>query len=115
MILIDQITDHDGSNTGNNTVPPGVVGSLWCHLVSTESLEELQGFLALNFSTIGQSFENIRQPNINQPELGSLMTYAGLMPDQRDAAIDAGASPNRAPTVSGRAFDSLGFGSAYEP
>src|SRR5678815_4188099 len=109
-IIIDQITDHDGSNIGDNTVPPGITGSLWCHVVSTSSLLELEAFLTDNLLTIGQSSTNIRMPI-----LGSNVTYAGLDPDQRDAAIAVGASPQRRQFVIANVFDHQDPPGTYEP
>lgn len=110
MILIDQIVTYNDTNTGDNTTPPGVTGSEWCHLVSDASLTELETFLTDNVLTIDCPATNVRTP-----ASGSLMTYAGLMPDQRLAAITAGASPQRRQSVAARAFDSPGAGSTYEP
>lgn len=110
MIIIDQVRTHGDSNTGDDTVPPGIVDLDWCHVVSTVSQAELEAFLTDNFMTIGCPVENVRTP-----ALGSLMTYAGLSDDQRTAAVLAGASPQRPPYVAAHAFDSPGSGSHYEP
>jgi hypothetical protein len=111
-IVIDQIVLHDDSNVQNNTIPPGVDGLLWCHMVGTASYEDLAAFLDSNPS-IGQPSSNIRRP-ID----GSFVTYVGLTPDMRDAAIAAGASPQRVSYVFTHAFDYAGQDPApttYEP
>lgn len=111
-IIIDQIVLHDDSNVQNNTVPPGVDGLQWCHLVSTTDFEAIEAFLDANPS-IGQPSANIRRP-ID----GSFVTYAGLTPAQRDEALLAGASPQRVPFTFTHAFDYLGQDPApatYEP
>lgn len=110
MIIIDQITIHDGSGTGDNTVPPGIESQAWCHICSDASMAELSEFLTENFATIECPVENIRTPG-----LGANMTYAGLSSDQRDQAIFVGAAPQRRQTVVARCFDSPGSGSTYEP
>lgn len=102
-IYIDQIVDHVGAtstSTGNDYIPPGVSGTLWCHMVSTESYDELATFLTDNVNTIGALYTNIRRP-ID----GSFVTYIGLMPDQRDQAIFVGAMPMRTTTTFRSAFD----------
>lgn len=106
-IFIDQVRTHDAAET----VPPGITGLDWCHCVSTVSLEELQGFLAVNFPTIGVSFESIRTPD--SLPTGSVCTYVGMNQAQHDAATAAGASPQRQPTLLARVFD--GPASSYEP
>lgn len=100
MIIIDQIVTYNDSNTGDNTVPPGVGGLSWCHLVSTTSLQELETFLTVNILTIGALVTNIRKPAD-----GSFVTYIGLTTEQRDAAIFAGAAPQRRQFVFTHAFD----------
>lgn len=102
-IFIDQITTHDGSNTGDNTVPPGITDQDWCHLVSDVSAADLLGWLTANFLTVQKDPLEMRTP-----ELGSLQTYAGLNADQRDQAILAGAHPGRVVTVRIIGFDSPG-------
>ncbi len=102
-IFIDQIVNHPNATattTGADYVPPGVSGTQWCHMVSTVSYDELATFLTDHVDTIGALFTNIRRP-ID----GSFVTYIGLMPDQRDQAIFAGASPQRVPTTFRSAFD----------
>jgi hypothetical protein len=102
-IIIDQLVNHPNATsttTGADYVPPGVSGTLWCHMVSTVSYDELATFLTDNVNTIGALATNIRRP-ID----GSFVTYIGLTPDERDQAIFAGASPQRTPTVFHSAFD----------
>lgn len=102
MIIIDQMQHHDQSEstTGNNQIPTGITGEDWCHLVSTTSLAELTTFLTANVLTV-----QCLPTNIRTPLLGSFVTYCGLTSDQRDAAIFAGASPQRPPYVFQHAFD----------
>lgn len=109
-IFIDQIMTHGNSNTGDDTVPPGISGLDWCHMVSTVSLAELTTFLTVNLITVQCPPSNVRIPL-----LGSNMTYVGLDTNQRDAAIAAGASPQRRQTLVAACFDSPGPGSTYEP
>lgn len=120
-IIIDQITTHDLTPpvSGNNTVPPGITGNQWCHLVSATtqdgvgSLEELQDYLTLNIETIKCDPANIRTPAD-----GSNVTYVGLSPDQRTAAIAASALANRPTFVFTHAFDYAGQDpepTTYEP
>lgn len=109
MIMIDQLVTHSSSNTGDDTVPPGVTGLQWCHVISTVSGLELTTFLTVNLLAIGCSPTNIRTPP------SSLMTYVGLNPGERDAAITAGASVQRRQTLTAACFDSPGPGSLYEP
>ncbi|HSR79114.1 MAG TPA: hypothetical protein VLN57_21250 [Xanthobacteraceae bacterium] len=108
MIIIDQIFTHGSGGTGDDTVPPGITGLDWCHLVSTTSLVELTAFLTLNLLTIGQPITNVRTPL-----LGSEQTYAGLDATMRAAAITAGASPNRIPYVRSNGFDAPASGPPY--
>lgn len=110
MIIIDQIRTHDGSNTGDETVPPGITGLDWCHLGSTVSLAELQAFLTDNVGTIACSTDNIRTP-----ALGANVTYVGLDADQRDQAIFVGAKPQRPPNVIRMVFDKQDPPGTYEP
>lgn len=110
MILIDQVVTHGSGGTGNDTVPPGISGLDWCHIVSDTSLLELTTFLTVNILTIGCAPTNVRTPL-----LGSNMTYAGLTASQRTAAITAGASPQRPMYLVDHCFDSPGSGSTYEP
>lgn len=117
-IFIDQIRTHDGNGNGDDTVPPGVTGLDWCHLVSgpatddpsdTGSLAQLQAFLIDN--AIGDP------ANIRTPADGSICTYIGLMQADHDRAVQLGAlrEPQRveqhaafdAPSPSGATF--------YEP
>lgn len=108
-ILIDPVTTHDDSNTGNSTVPPGITGLDWCHCVSDQSELELTTFITANVLTIGALATDVRTP-----ASGSLATYIGLTSDQRDAAIAAGAQPGNWRHVIASCFDS-GSTSLYEP
>lgn len=109
-IYIDQPVLHSSSGTGDDTVPPGVVGLTWCHIVSTVSFAEILGFLTANLLTIGQLPINIRTPL-----LGSVQTYAGLDPAMCAAAVLAGAVPMRTTTVRISGFDATGTSPYYEP
>lgn len=121
MILVDPAITHGDTNLGNDTVPPGITGLDWRHLVSDTSLQELTDFLDAH-SEIGQPSTNVRQksttmgPNGTDPitDGGSLITYAGLDATMRDAAIAAGATANNKRFVVSHAFDSAGQ-SVYEP
>jgi|SRR6185369_11212710 len=110
-IILDPVATH-GPGTGNGTVPPGITpnedGS-WTgsHIVSTDSLTELQAFL----TGIGFDVANIRTPQDSSP---SLVTYAGLSSAQRDAAITAGATEFNRRHVIANVFD-RGDTSLYEP
>jgi hypothetical protein len=118
-IWIDPVITHDTEPSGgNNTVPPGISGQDWAHLVSattdegTGSLLELEAFLTANILTIGQPSTNIRTPL--PLGLGSLITYAGLDATMYAAAVAAGAHEGNKRFVVAHAFDSNG-GSVYEP
>lgn len=108
-IYVDSIVTHDTDNSGNDTVPPGISGQDWCHIVSDSSFFELFGFLTFFVLSIGQSPTNIRTPL-----LGSLITYAGLNADMRAAAVAAGAIEKGRLFVVSHSFDS-GDSSLYEP
>jgi len=108
-ILIDPVTTHDDSNTGNNTVPPGITGLDWCHAVSDVDGDELTGFVFNHQDTIAADPNNVRTP-----AKGSLVTYIGLTQEQHDAAVAAGAIPGSFRKVIANAFDS-GDNSLYEP
>lgn len=110
MIVIDQVRTHEDTNTGDDTVPPGITGLDWCHLVSTVSLLELEAFLTLNLLTLGVLIENVRTPL-----LGSRCTYIGLDAAACAAAIAAGAVPNRQPYVATHSFDAQTEAPFYEP
>lgn len=99
-IYVDDVTTHGTSNTGNDTVPPGITGLDWCHIISDTSLLELDTFLTANLLTIGQPATNVRTPL-----LGSNMTYAGLDAAQRTAAIAAGATAQGRLYVLSHSFD----------
>lgn len=107
-ILLDPVTTHNTDNLGNDTIPPGITGLDWCHLVSDTSLAELTAFLDAH-PEIGQPSSNVRTPAI-----GSLITYAGLDQAMHDAAIAAGAVENNKRFVVSHAFDSNDQ-SVYEP
>lgn len=116
MIIIDQVKTHGVSNTGDDTVPPGIVGLDWCHVCSgagpgdplgTGSLLELQTFL----TGLGVSTANIRTPGDPAP---SNVTYAGLDATQRTAAITAGALPQRQQYMIPHCFDYDGIVTTYE-
>lgn len=110
-VYIDQPFTHGSGGTGDDTVPPGVTGLTWCHVVSTVSLAELLGFVTANILTIGALPADIRTPL-----LGSLQTYIGLDPTMCAAAVAAGATPMRIQTVRISGFDSPGgTGPFYEP
>lgn len=109
-IWIDQIVTHSSSGTGDDTVPPGITGLDWCHLISTVSLLELEAFVTLNLLSLGVVVANVRTPL-----LGSRSTYIGLDATQRVAAIAAGASPQRVPTVATGSFDAVSSAPYYEP
>lgn len=111
-LFIDSVLTHGSSGTGDDTVPPGIAGLDWCHLVSDASAVELISFLTLNILTIGSPPTNIRTP-----ALGALQTYVGLSVTQRTAAITAGATPGRNPTVATKSFDTTGATAPpqYEP
>lgn len=96
-LFLDSITTHGDSNTGNDTVPPGVTGLDWCHLISDESAGEIEAFLDAH-PEIGQSSTHIRMPP------GSNMTYVGLDPAMRDAAVAAIAADAAANCQRGRLF-----------
>jgi len=114
-IILDPVATL-GPGTGNGTVPPGITpnedGS-WTgsHIVSTVSLLELTTFLTANVLTIVQPATNIRTPQDASP---SIVTYAGLSPDQHDAAIAAGATEFNRRHVIANVFD-RGDTSLYEP
>lgn len=108
-ILIDPVTTHGTSGTGNNTVPPGITGLDWCHIVSDASLLELTTFLTLNVLTIACAPTNARTPL-----LGSNITYAGLTSAQYTAAVTAGATAVNHWACVAQAYDSNGQ-SMYEP
>lgn len=108
-IIIDPVTTHDGSNTGNNTVPPGITGQDWCHCCSDANGTELTTFITTNVLTIGALATNIRTPTA-----GSIRTYIGLTSAQRDAAIAAGAQAFGAKHVVANCFDGDGT-NLYEP
>lgn len=110
-VYIDQITTHSGSNTGDDTVPPGISALDWCHLVSSVSEAELLGFVVANFLSMG-----VDPLNIRTPLLGSVQTYYGLDVLQRAAAVGAGALPGRVVTVRAVGFDAPGgAGPFWEP
>lgn len=108
-IFIDQVVTHT-PGTGDDTVPPGIITSSWCHVISTDSLLELELFLVTNAVTILCPPTNIRTPL-----LGSRQSYVGLSQAQHDAAILAGASPRRQITVATAGFDATGTSPYYEP
>ena len=108
-ILIDPVITHGSSNTGNDTVPPGITGLDWCHIVSDTSLLDLTSFLTLNLLTIACPVANVRTPL-----LGSNITYAGLDQTQYNAAITAGATAVNKRVCVSHAFDSNGQ-ALYEP
>lgn len=99
-IYVDDVTTHGTSGTGNDTVPPGISGLDWCHVISDASLLELDTFLTTNVLTIGCLATNVRTPL-----LGSNITYAGLTDAQRTAAIAAGASAAGRLYVLSHSFD----------
>jgi len=116
-ILIDQVREHEATNTGDDTRPPGITGQEWCHVASgaapgdppgTGSLAELQGFL----TGLGFDIANIRTPQDTPP---SNVTYAGLTEDQRTAAISAGARAQRQTFIIGHVFDAQSPPTTYEP
>lgn len=111
-IIIDQVKTHDLTPpvSGDNTVPPGITGTDWCHICSDTSLLDLTTFLTVNLLTIGCSPTNVRTPL-----LGSNVTYAGLNATQRAAAIAAGASPQRQTYVIANVFDAQSPPGTYEP
>ncbi len=100
-IYIDSVLTHGSSGTGDDTVPPGVAGLDWCHMVSDSSMVELMTFLTVNVLTIGAISAFIRTP-----ALGALQTYIGLNVTQRTAAITAGATPARNSGMTQKSFDS---------
>ncbi len=112
VIFIDQPVTHSSSGTGDDTVPPGVTGLTWCHVVSTVSAAELLGWLVANVLTVGANPLDMRTPL-----LGSLQTYIGLDPALCVLAAANGAIPNRTVTVRVSGFDSPGGGTGpwYEP
>lgn len=116
-ILIDQVREHEATNTGDDTVPPGITGLAWCHVASgaapgeppgTGSLAELQAFL----TGLGFDIALIRTPQDTPP---SNVTYAGMSLDQRTAAIAAGAAPERQTYIIGHVFDAQDPPTTYEP
>lgn len=110
-ILVDPVITHGTSNTGNDTVPPGISGLDWCHVVSDTSLTELTAWLTLNILTVGCLATNVRTPL-----LGSHVTYAGLTQDQRDAAVAAGATEVGGAACFAEVFDSPpNHRGTYEP
>ncbi len=110
MIICDQVITHLPTGTGDDTVPPGITGLDWCHLVSTESLLELEAFLTTNILTV-----QCPPTNVRTPILGSRSTYAGLSEQQRAAAIVAGAVPRRTPAVMTGSFDAQSTPPHFEP
>jgi len=80
-LYVDNITTHGDDNTGNNTVPPGITGLDWCHLIS-DTEGQIESFLDAH-PEIGQPSSNVRTP----PD--SNITYAGLDATMRDAAVAA--------------------------
>lgn len=108
-IFIDQIRTHDATNNGDDTVPPGVTGLDWCHMISTSDVNELRDFMTNN--AIGAI------ANIRTPAAGSICTYVGLMQDDHDAAVRLGALRQRQPTVATASFDAPDPSGAtfYEP
>lgn len=108
-IFVDLVSTHGTGGTGNDTVPPGITGLDWCHIVSTSDLLELTTFLTANILTVGQPATNVRTP-----ALGSNCTYAGLTQAQQTAAIAAGAVLHGWRQVIAQCFDSSGT-STYEP
>jgi hypothetical protein len=109
-IRIDPVTTHTTANTADDTVPPGVTGLDWCHVISDASELELTTFLTANILTIGCLATNVRTPL-----LGANMTYAGLVDAQRTAAIAAGATSDTQHNLKRDDFDSPGFRSTWEP
>jgi len=97
-LFIDQITTHGAGGTGDDTVPSGISGLDWCHLVSNASQSELETFLTTN--SIAQAAD------VRTPALGSLQTYIGLDATQRAAAITAGAAPLPTFRLPSKSFDS---------
>lgn len=110
MITIDQVRTHEDTGTGDDTVPTGITGLDWCHLISTSSIVELEGFITLNLLTLGVLIANIRTP-----ALGSQSTYVGMTQAQHDAAVLAGAVPNRQTYVQSHSFDAQTSSPYYEP
>lgn len=108
-IFIDQIRTHNDDNNGDDTVPPGVTGLDWCHMVSTESLQELQDFMVNN--SIGDI------TNIRTPAAGSICTYVGLMQADHDTAVRLGALRQVQRIVQVASFDAPNSSGAtfYEP
>lgn len=106
-LFIDNITTHGDSNTGNDTVPPGITGSDWCHMVTDNADQgalEIEAFLDAH-PEIGQSSTNIRRKTVNDGlDGGSLITYVGLDPTMRDAAVAAIAADAAAACQKGRLF-----------
>lgn len=96
-LWLDSITTHGTSNTGNDTVPPGITGLDWAHLISDKDAAELEGFLD-NHPEIGQPSSNIRTPP------GSDITYVGLDPTMRDSAVAAIAADAASACQKGRLF-----------
>lgn len=109
-IIIDQVRTHEATGTGDDTVPPGIPDLDWCHVVSTTSALELETFLTVNILTIGVAAANIRTPL-----LGSRCTYVGLGAAAHNAAVAAGAVPNRLPYVAQHSFDHAAEAPWYEP
>lgn len=97
-LFLDSITTHGNSNVGNDTVPPGITGLDWCHMISDHSAGELEDFLD-NHPEIGQPSSNVRSPSD-----GANMTYVGLDPTMRDAAVAAIAADAAAACQRGRLF-----------
>ncbi len=110
-ILVDSVIAHGDSNTGNDTVPTGITGLDWCHVVSDTSLLELTTWLTDNLGTVACDPTNVRTP-----ALGAHVTYAGLTQGQRDAAVAAGATEVSGLACFAEVFDSPArHRGTYEP
>lgn len=109
-IFLDSNVTHGTVDIGGNTTtPPGITGPDWCHAISDKDQQELIDFLDAN-PGIGQPSTNIRTP-----DLGSLITYVGLDPDMRDAALLAGATAMGRVWTLSHSFDSADSKGSYEP
>jgi hypothetical protein len=109
IFLDNNVTHGETDIGGNTTTPPGITGPDWCHAISDVSLQELTDFLDGN-PGIGQVSTNIRTP-----DLGSQITYVGLDPDMRDAAVLAGATAMGRVWTLSHSFDADASKGAYEP
>lgn len=107
-LYVDEVTTHNEGGGGNDTVPPGITGLDWCHLISDASKFELDGFI-VDTPDMAQDLGNVRTP-----DLGANMTYVGLSADQRDAALAGGATAANRRFVLSHSFDQTGAGT-FEP